>query len=149
MMTIAPGDDKGEAAFRTIGEVSETLDVPQHVLRFWETRFSQIKPVKRAGGRRYYRPEDVQFLTEIKRLLYGEGYTIRGVQKLIKDEGFRAATAQRRPTVPAKVSAPPAAPISSAALSTQTSRALDREALRRLLKTLDEAEDILSRAVGE
>jgi DNA-binding transcriptional MerR regulator len=77
---------KSDAAFRTISEVSEDLDVPQHVLRFWESRFPLIKPLKRGGGRRYYRPEDVQLLRKIRDLLYKDGYTIRGVQKLLRDQ---------------------------------------------------------------
>jgi DNA-binding transcriptional MerR regulator len=81
--------DKAPDAFRTISEVAEDLDVPQHVLRFWETRFTQIKPMKRGGGRRYYRPDDVDLLRGIRHLLYGEGYTIRGVQRLLKDNGVR------------------------------------------------------------
>lgn len=85
--------DKSSEAFRTITEVAEILDLPQHVLRFWETRFSQIKPLKRAGGRRYYRPEDVQLITAIRRLLYDEGFTIRGVQRLLREKGAKAITA--------------------------------------------------------
>jgi DNA-binding transcriptional MerR regulator len=81
--------DKEPGAFRTISEVAEDLDLPQHVLRFWETRFSQIKPLKRGGGRRYYRPDDVELLRGIRHLLYGEGYTIRGVQRILKEEGPR------------------------------------------------------------
>ncbi|HEY8017132.1 MAG TPA: MerR family transcriptional regulator [Dongiaceae bacterium] len=80
---------KSEAAFRTISEVSEDLDVPQHVLRFWESKFAQIKPLKRGGGRRYYRPEDVTLLGHIRDLLYRDGYTIRGVQKLLREPGAR------------------------------------------------------------
>lgn len=76
---------KSASAFRTISEVAGELDVPQHVLRFWETRFSQIRPLKRAGGRRYYRPEDVELLRRIREFLYQQGYTIRGVQKLLRD----------------------------------------------------------------
>jgi DNA-binding transcriptional MerR regulator len=79
--------EKSPDAFRTISEAAEELDVPQHVLRFWETRFSQIKPMKRAGGRRYYRPADVELLQGIRSLLYKEGYTIRGVQKILKEDG--------------------------------------------------------------
>ena len=82
--------DKSPDAFRTIREVAESMDLPQHVLRFWETRFPQIKPLKRGGGRRYYRPDDVELLRAIKQLLYGEGYTIKGVQKLIKEQGARS-----------------------------------------------------------
>jgi DNA-binding transcriptional MerR regulator len=81
--------DKGPEAFRTISEVAEDLDLPQHVLRFWESRFAQIRPLKRGGGRRYYRPDDVELLRGIRHLLYGEGYTIRGVQRILKAEGAR------------------------------------------------------------
>ena len=80
---------KSPEAFRTISEVSKDLSLPQHVLRFWETKFVQIKPIKRGGGRRYYRPEDVKLLRGIKTLLYNDGYTIRGVQKVIKENGTR------------------------------------------------------------
>jgi DNA-binding transcriptional MerR regulator len=82
--------DKAPDAFRTISEVADDLDIPQHVLRFWETRFTQIKPMKRSGGRRYYRPDDVDLLRGIRRLLYGEGYTIRGVQRILKENGIKA-----------------------------------------------------------
>src|SRR5271165_2133530 len=85
--------DKSADAFRTISEVAEELDLPQHVLRFWETRFPQIKPLKRAGGRRFYRPHDVEILRAIRRLLYGEGYTIKGVQRILKEQGARAVIA--------------------------------------------------------
>ena len=84
---------KSPAAFKTISEVAGQLDVPQHVLRFWETRFSQIRPLKRGGGRRYYRPEDIELLDRIKTLLYADGYTIKGVQKLLRESG-------RGPTTP-------------------------------------------------
>ena len=77
---------KSPTAFRTISEVSEELEIPQHVLRFWETRFAQVKPLKRAGGRRYYRPEDVDLLRRIRDLLYRQGFTIRGVQQVLKAE---------------------------------------------------------------
>ena len=81
--------DKAPDAFRTISEVAEELDIPQHVLRFWETRFAQIKPMKRGGGRRYYRPEDVLLLKGIRRLLYDQGFTIKGVQRILKEQGPR------------------------------------------------------------
>ena len=84
---------KSPGAFRTISEVSNDLEVPPHVLRFWETKFPQIKPLKRGGGRRYYRPEDVALLRQIRQLLYNDGYTIKGVQRLIK-EGALKNTAQ-------------------------------------------------------
>lgn len=80
---------KSPDAFRTISEVATQLDVPQHVLRFWETKFTQIKPLKRAGGRRYYRPGDVELIRGIQALLYGDGYTIKGVQRILKDQGVR------------------------------------------------------------
>ena len=85
--------DKSADAFRTISEVAAELDLPQHVLRFWETRFPQIKPLKRAGGRRFYRPHDVEILRAIRRLLYGEGYTIKGVQRILREQGARAVLA--------------------------------------------------------
>ncbi len=93
--TVAP--DAGRAArtrksakaFRTISEVSDVLDVPQHVLRFWETKFSQIRPMKRGGGRRYYRPEDITLLRGVRELLYDDGYTIKGVQKLLREGGVK------------------------------------------------------------
>lgn len=86
---IATHPAKSPDAFRTISEVAIELDVPQHVLRFWESRFGQIKPVKRAGGRRYYRPEDVDLLRGIRALLYSDGLTIKGVQKLMREQGVR------------------------------------------------------------
>lgn len=80
---------KSPEAFRTISEAAEELDVPQHVLRFWETKFSFIRPMKRAGGRRFYRPQDLAVLQGVRRLLHDEGYTIKGVQKLHKEQGVR------------------------------------------------------------
>ncbi len=81
--------DKAPDAFRTISEVADDLDVPQHVLRFWESRFTQIRPMKRGGGRRYYRPDDIDLLRGIRHLLYGQGYTIRGVQRILREQGPR------------------------------------------------------------
>ncbi len=122
---------KSEAAFRTISEVSEDLDVPQHVLRFWESRFQTIKPLKRGGGRRYYRPEDVLLLRRIRDLLYKDGYTIRGVQKLLREQartgtiiGDESADAPPAPaarpmTVPTAVpTAPPAMAAAPSAVPT-------------------------------
>lgn len=86
---------KSGAAFRTISEVAEELDVAQHVLRFWETRFHHLRPLKRGGGRRYYRPEDIRLLRRIKQLLYTDGYTIKGVQRLIRQGGLAALQAER------------------------------------------------------
>jgi DNA-binding transcriptional MerR regulator len=85
--------EKSAAAFRTISEVSTHLDLPQHVLRFWETKFSLVKPLKRGGGRRYYRPEDVDLLRRIRDLLYNDGYTIKGVQKLLRQNGAKVEAA--------------------------------------------------------
>jgi len=101
--------DKSPDAFRTISEVAEVLDTPAHVLRFWESRFPQIRPVKRAGGRRYYRPSDVALLAGIKRLLHDEGLTIRGVQKILRDQGVRHVAGLSDETVP--VVAPTAEPV--------------------------------------
>ena len=91
MRVSMPNDKpkKSPGAFRTISEVAEDLDLPAHVLRFWETKFSQVHPLKRGGGRRYYRPEDVQLLSHIRSLLYDEGYTIKGVQKLMREGNLK------------------------------------------------------------
>jgi DNA-binding transcriptional MerR regulator len=112
-------DNKSPDAFRTISEVADDLDIPQHVLRFWETRFSQIKPLKRGGGRRYYRPDDVALLKGIRRLLYGEGYTIKGLQRILKEQGPRHVQAIGRggpvgPPPPGQT-AKPAAPMATPA----------------------------------
>lgn len=101
--------EKSPDAFRTISEAAEQLDVPQHVLRFWETRFAQIKPLKRGGGRRYYRPSDVELLKGIRHLLYGKGYTIRGVQRILREDGVAHVTSIGRGEIDA-ASEPPEAP---------------------------------------
>lgn len=101
---------KSEGAFRTISEVAVDLDLPQHVLRFWESKFVQIRPLKRGGGRRYYRPEDVALLRRIRQLLYVDGYTIRGVQKLLKQNGGKSVDGDE----PERPAAFPAAPQSEA-----------------------------------
>jgi DNA-binding transcriptional MerR regulator len=93
-------DIKAPDAFRTISEVADELDLPQHVLRFWETRFREIKPMKRGGGRRYYRPDDVDLLRGIRHLLYGEGYTIRGVQRILRAHGSKFVEAVWREGAP-------------------------------------------------
>jgi DNA-binding transcriptional MerR regulator len=98
--------DKAPDAFRTISEVADDLDIPQHVLRFWESRFPQIKPMKRAGGRRYYRPEDVELLRGIRHLLYGEGYTIRGVQRILREQGPKFVQAVWQPGAAQPVTVP-------------------------------------------
>ncbi len=98
--------DKAPDAFRTISEVADELDIPQHVLRFWESRFPQIRPMKRAGGRRYYRPDDVDLLRGIRHLLYGQGYTIRGVQRILREQGPKFVQAVWQPGAVQPVSGP-------------------------------------------
>src|SRR3954447_1459080 len=99
--------EKAPEAFRTISEAAVELDVPQHVLRFWESRFPQVKPMKRGGGRRFYRPADLDLLKGIRTLLYGEGYTIRGVQRILREEGgAHVASIGRGETVARKRDAP-------------------------------------------
>ena len=98
--------EKAPDAFRTISEVADELDVPQHVLRFWESRFREIKPMKRGGGRRYYRPDDVDLLRGIRHLLYGEGYTIRGVQRIIREQGIKFVQASGLAVARAKQTEP-------------------------------------------
>ena len=154
--------EKSPDAFRTISEAAEELDLPQHVLRFWETRFSNIKPLKRGGGRRYYRPEDVLLLRGIRHLLYDQGFTIKGVQRILKDQGIRYVIgigegrvmepvarhaadeeeAESRPPLPA-----PHEPISIA--RTGSSAALDeddREKLAGVLRELLDCKRLLERA---
>lgn len=130
---------KSPNAFRTISEVSDEIGVPQHVLRFWETKFSQVKPMKRGGGRRYYRPEDVALLSAINRLLYTDGLTIKGVQKLLRERGAKAL-AEGTATVADAVSPPlpaePPAPAASQATSAEFLRDVRavREQLNRALE---------------
>lgn len=124
---------KSAAAFRTISEVATDLEVPQHVLRFWETRFSQLKPIKRAGGRRYYRPEDIDLLRRIRALLYQDGYTIKGAQKLLRDG---KPVELRRPV--AAIANPVPASVPPNVAASPTARPKDREALRTALEELVE-----------
>lgn len=107
---------KSTSAFKTISEVADLLDVQQHVLRFWETKFSQIRPLKRGGGRRYYRPEDVDLLKSIHYLLYTEGYTIKGVQKLLREQGKNQVVQNNQPEQEAK---PAPAEVAAVATATQ------------------------------
>lgn len=109
---VRPGG-KSAAAFRTISEVATELSVPSHVLRFWETKFTQIRPMKRGGGRRYYRPEDIVLLQQIRSLLYDDGYTIKGVQKLLRDGNQKKIREQAAPV--AKKSRPVAGPVGALA----------------------------------
>ena len=116
----ATKDRKAAQAFRTISEVADILAVPQHVLRFWETKFTQVKPLKRGGGRRYYRPEDIALLQRIHHLLYDEGYTIKGVQKLLKGQGKTAIIQNVRLDAPQGQSVAPKATAAATAAKTQT-----------------------------
>ncbi len=126
---------KSAAAFRTISEVSTELDVPQHVLRFWESKFTPVRPLKRGGGRRYYRPEDVELLRRIRNLLYTDGYTIKGVQRLLR-EGH----GKLEPEAGAPSSPPRAQPSATAALAAPAG---ERAALENVLTELVEIRDLL------
>ena len=124
---------KSPGAFRTISEVANELEVPQHVLRFWESKFSQVRPLKRGGGRRYYRPEDVELLRRIRSLLYEDGYTIKGVQKLLRENGRRPGGGPARPS---QVAAPGAGEGRRSGKQGQIQRVIDdltdlRELLQR------------------
>ncbi len=123
-LSLRPMEMKSPTAFRTISEVATDLSVPQHVLRFWESKFQQIRPLKRGGGRRYYRPEDIQLISSIKDLLYGQGFTIRGVQKLLK-ENSRFPSARSMvpdPQLPASMAASMASSAPQSATQPQTSQ---------------------------
>lgn len=131
------GGAKSPEAFRTISEVAADLDLPQHVLRFWETRFPQVRPLKRGGSRRYYRPQDIEILRRIRQLLYDEGYTIKGVQRLLKEPGARAAmrdpvgrSAGSEATRPARPGQPFVPPEIEPGAATATAPAPAREAPR-------------------
>ena len=160
-MTDGDGQDgggrrprKSAAAFRTISEVASELDIPAHVLRFWESKFAQVKPLKRGGGRRYYRPEDIELLRGIRELLYTDGYTIKGVQKLLREGGVKAVaggnggSASRLAPEPSPVSTstvaaapPPSAPV----------KGLDdkkRAELASVLSELEDLRDLLKKAAA-
>jgi len=133
---------KSPTAFRTISEVAGELDVPQHVLRFWESKFSQVKPLKRGGGRRYYRPEDVALLERIRSLLYNDGYTIKGVQKVLRDAGGRrnasAATEETEPDGKAATNA-------SGTANDAPVGALQKRELNAIVEELEVLRDLLTR----
>lgn len=126
---------KSAEAFRTISEVAQELEVPQHVLRFWESRFPQVKPMKRAGGRRYYRPDDVVLLRRIRQCLYDQGYTIKGVQKLLREGALKGEGALPR--------APAAAPVP--ARSRESKETGPRAALLEIKRELQELRDLLKK----
>jgi DNA-binding transcriptional MerR regulator len=140
--------EKGPEAYRTIREVADSMDLPQHVLRFWETRFPQIRPLKRAGGRRYYRPDDIERLRLIRRLLYDEGYTIKGVQKLFKEQGVQALSNAAQAHAGGSAEPGGAAESAKGAGVTAASRLADDDlaALREALAQIVDAERILIRA---
>jgi DNA-binding transcriptional MerR regulator len=135
---------KGPNAFRTISEAAEELDVPQHVLRFWETKFSFVRPMKRAGGRRFYRPQDVMVLRGVKALLYSQGYKIEGVQRLYRQEGLKRLVAAGDPEAAATFveEAGPAADADSGAAMDAGSDAV-RARLKRVLGELETAKSKL------
>ncbi len=155
---------KSAAAFRTISEVADDLDVPPHVLRFWETKFSQVRPMKRGGGRRYYRPEDVALLRRIRELLYSDGYTIKGVQRLLKDGTGRSSVAEDAvgeagptpaldlapPPVrqPAELAVPAPRPIATAPEKSDVMSAEKRDELEAILKELESLKRSLDDARG-
>ena len=151
-MTDSAGQDgdgrrprKSAAAFRTISEVATELDIPAHVLRFWESKFAQVKPLKRGGGRRYYRPEDIELLRGIRELLYTDGYTIKGVQKLLREGGVKAVTSGkggstlRSQPKDSPVSAEMTPPAPSAPVTPQ---GLDDQKCAELASVLSELEDL-------
>ncbi len=126
MAAAARTGAKSAAAFRTISEVSQGLDVPQHVLRFWESKFTPVRPLKRGGGRRYYRPEDVDLLRRIRNLLYTDGYTIKGVQRLLREGHGKLEPVAKAAPAPAS----------------------DRATLEKALEDLVEIRDLLRRATN-
>ena len=142
--------DKAPEAFRTISEVADELEVPKHVLRFWEAKFAQLKPMKRGGGRRYYRPEDVALLRGIRFLLYNDGYTIRGVQKILREHGPRYVMDYRRLTEEAgddEVAAPDIPDVAAEAAkgpgAYRPGRAPDGDSLGALLEELEACHRLL------
>ena len=149
--------EKSAEAFRTISEVAEDLDLPQHVLRFWETRFPQVRPLKRAGGRRYYRPTDVVLLRSIRQLLYDQGYTIKGVQRLLREQGARGLRAGEQSVTSSSGGSEPEAEelaaddvVGSSINASgpvrafdETEAVLDRDSLKEALACIEECERIL------
>jgi DNA-binding transcriptional MerR regulator len=157
-------NEKSASAFRTISEVATELDVPQHVLRFWETKFSQVRPLKRGGGRRYYRPEDVELLRAIRKLLYDEGYTIKGVQRLMREGVFRVRAQELAGTetadaaeLPGAEAEAPTEPVSEAAAAPERGEVVSeagdpgthrRELIENAIEELTELRNRLARLLG-
>jgi DNA-binding transcriptional MerR regulator len=126
---------KSPNAFRTISEVARELGLPQHVLRFWESKFSQVSPMKRAGGRRYYRPDDIALLDQIRNLLHDEGYTIKGVQKLLRQNGGKTPSKEKMDTVANTTETPaPTAPDNSELMDTIRASVADLEGVHSTLR---------------
>lgn len=143
---------KSSEAFRTISEVAEDLNVPKHVLRFWEIKFPQIRPMKRGGGRRYYRPEDVELLRGIQVLLYSEGFTIRGVQKILREQGMDQVKASGQTgalVAELPASTPAAAPKKKAAAKRQTSASMAELDLKVMRKAIAELEVCRTMLLGQ
>ena len=140
--------EKSPDAFRTISEAAEELNLPQHVLRFWETRFSSIKPLKRGGGRRYYRPEDVLLLKGIRHLLYDQGFTIKGVQRILKDQGVKFVVGIGEGNAVGTLVKQPDDEDDDAAISSgaNTLAPADREKLAGVLRELLDCKRLLERA---
>lgn len=136
---------KGPEAFRSISEASGELGVPQHVLRFWETKFTFVKPMKRAGGRRFYRPQDIAVLAGVRRLLHDQGYTIKGVQKLHREQGLKRFTGEGETEEPR--AAP--APVPASAPTPPPAPAVDRRVLDRIIADLEAAKARLDAALAK
>ncbi len=137
---------KSASAFRTISEVAEDLDVPSHVLRFWETKFNQIRPLKRGGGRRYYRPEDVELLRRIRQLLYRDGYTIKGVQRLLRDRSSDGAGEAEPAAAPEAPTPPPPPARTQPAPAVSAAKAMPTRDLAAVADELTELKRLLMRA---
>lgn len=135
---------KSAEAFRTISEVASDLDVPQHVLRFWETKFNQVRPMKRGGGRRYYRPEDVDLLRSIRALLYEDGYTIKGVQKLLREGGIRPE--ESADVSPSTDESPASEPVAVTATGTAPAAGVSKSELKAILGELEALKKLLDSA---
>lgn len=143
-------NDKSHLAFRTISEVADELDLPQHVLRFWETKFRQIAPMKRGGGRRYYRPQDVELIRRIKSLLHTEGYTIKGVQRMLGQGGFNKLPEATPETADVAAPAPATAPADSFAETPPAPRnpAVSPPDLGAIVSELEDIRDLLKKSVA-
>ncbi len=139
---------KSPEAFRTISEVAADLDVPPHVLRFWESKFSQIKPLKRGGRRRYYRPEDVDLLRRIRGLLYGDGYTIKGVQKVLRERGGKGLEAAGEAATGDGQGAPAARPVTGPASGNAGLEGELRAKIEAAVAELEALREMLSKAAG-